>query len=175
MKKIYLSLVAALMVGASASAAIVDAKTLPLESKTNTFEAVKTLDKASDVLKAPAKAAAKADAQGLKAYDAYSRNSTTPGAKTGTAYITFVSDTEVEIMGIFYDFKVKGTFNAANGTIQIPKQELFLNTYYNEMVKLYPQYLNVSEEGRIEGESDIDYITFTFCIKSTFNFLIITI
>lgn len=163
MKKIYLSLVAALMVGASASAAIVDAKTLPLESKTNTFEAVKTLDKASDVLKAPAKAAAKADAQGLKAYDAYSRSNSHPGAKTGTAYITFVSDTEVEIMGIFYDFKIKGTFNAANGTIQIPKQELFLNTYYNEMVKLYPQYLNVSEEGMIEGESDIDYITFTFC------------
>ncbi len=163
MKKIYLSLVATLMVGASASAAIVDVKALPLESKINTIEAVQTLDKTSDMFKAPAKAAAQADAQGMKAFDSYSRSSSAPGAKTGTVSISFVSDTEVEIMGVFYDFKVKGTFNASEGTIQIPKQELFLNTYYNEWVTLYPQYLNVNEQGQIESEDHIDYITLVYC------------
>ncbi|MGN0237703.1 MAG: hypothetical protein ACI4AK_06435 [Lepagella sp.] len=162
MKKIYLSLAAALVVSASASAAIVDAKTLPIESSINTIEAVQTLDKTSDMFKAPAKAAAQADAKGMKAFDCYSRSNAHPGAMTGTVSISFLSDTEVEIMGLFYDFKIKGTFDAAAGTIKVGKQELFLNTYYNEWVTLYPQYLNVNEQGQIESEDYIDYITFVF-------------
>lgn len=161
MKKIYLSLAAALVVSASASA-LVDVQNLPIQSKSNSFEAVQTnLKGGSDMMKAPAKAVAKADAEGLKAYDYYSMSSKNPGAQTGTVKITFVSDTEVEILGIFYDYPVKGTFNATDGTIKIAKQDVVMNTYYNEMMKLYPQYL-VVEDGYVTDQQNIDYITFEF-------------
>ncbi|MGM9866755.1 MAG: hypothetical protein ACI303_02690 [Lepagella sp.] len=160
MKKIYLSLAAALVVSASASA-LVDVQNLPVQSISNTLESVKTtLTSGSDMLKAPAKAVAKADAEGVKAYE-YVSATQDGGDKTGTVQIKFVSDTEVQIFGLFYDYPMKGTFNATEGTIKVPAQEIVLNTYYNEMIKLYPQKL-VVEGNQITDFQDIDCITFEY-------------
>lgn len=168
MKKIYLALAATIAAGLSASATV-DYKSMSAVQmeNANLESIVEVKAVSSDFENGPMRApASKGDADGIKIYEYYSLRSDSPGAKTGSVQITFKDDKNVEILGLFADVPIAGTFDADKGTIRIAKQKLWYHENYKEDVYLFTQHINpvYDDEGNVVDEEhvDIDYIEFGY-------------
>ena len=151
MKKIYLFLALALaLVNASAN----EIPMLPLAKKQNLEKKVRTF--------APvAKSVEKSKVEGVKGYSYFSRNNASPGDYNKTVSISFKSDNKVEIIGFFYSCPIEGDFNPEDGTIKIYKQALYYNSYYQDSVKLYPQFA-YGYDGNLNEDINIECVTFRY-------------
>lgn len=154
MKKIYLFLAFALaLVNASAN----ENPMLPLAKKQNLEKKVRTF--------APvAKSVEKSKVEGVKGYSYFSRNNASPGDYNKTVSISFKSDNKVEIIGFFYSCPIEGDFNPEDGTIKIYKQALYYNSYYQDSVKLYPQFAFVYDEN-LNGDIILNALRFVTAPK----------
>lgn len=159
MKKIYASLAVAAAVSAQAFGAVDMEKSTLYTRASEVIQGtgITAVENTDGRMKAPATA----DQNGNQSFSwqYYSLRSDLSGLQTGGLYVA-IEGTEATLYGVFDLAPVKGTFNAAAGTIRIESQPLFY-TYQGEQIYLYTKRL-VIEDDKITGTPDVPYIEFTY-------------
>lgn len=136
MKKFITAFAAALTISTTAFGVDYTAQCTSVQLGSIDTSKVVALDAESTMAKAPAKAPSAADASGVYYYSYYSGSSSNSGYQEDS-WNLIINGTEATIYGIFSDFAVKGTYNPSTGSIVVKPQDLVMNTYYNEMMKLF--------------------------------------
>lgn len=148
MKKVYsLAIAAAVSVSAYANVDLTTSKVTTLSADQMNVSTEFVVSN-SDMQKAPAKTAIAQD-QVLDTY-LYHANNRASGDSGGehSQMLTVIMDgpqdgdshgENCSLYGIYYGMQIRAVFDSAAGTIRIYEQPLVLNTYYNEMVYLYPE------------------------------------
>lgn len=159
MKKIYASLAVAVAVSAQAFAGV-DATKATLTTMSTDIErgtGFAPVEKAEGPMKAPATVAN--GNQSFK-YDYYSMRSDASGLQESSLYVE-INGTDVTIYGLFDLAPVKGTFNAAAGTIRVAPQAIFYK-YGNENIWLYTKKLVFDDQGYVTSNPEVPYIEFMY-------------